>query len=175
MNTFAHVYVYGTIIMNKFAFNPWNGLICFQELLGVAFNQMVRMTVQTGELLKTWRYQHMKSWSVNWEIKQVHVSFEEEDIFLQCLTADCKVVHEFIGGYIFLSMRSGNRNQTLNEELFHKLTGGWLWCCWQLVACVSQNKHQWHWYVAVTYGVTSPFSPSIFFIKGILLWPTTAV
>lgn len=100
--------------------------IYFQELLGVAFNQMVRMTLQTGELLKTWRYQNMKSWSVNWEIKQVNVSFEEEDIFLQCLTADCKIVHEFIGGYIFLSMRSGNRNQTLNEELFHKLTGGWL-------------------------------------------------
>ena len=44
---------------------------------------------------------------------------------LQCLSADCKVIHEFIGGYIFLSMRSKESNQQLNQELFHKLTGGW--------------------------------------------------
>jgi kindlin 2 len=35
------------------------------------------------------------------------------------------VVHEFIGGYIFLSMRSKEVNQQLDEDLFHKLTGGW--------------------------------------------------
>ena len=46
--------------------------------------------------------------------------------YLQCLSADCKVIHEFIGGYIFLSMRSKESNQQLNEELFHKLTGGWV-------------------------------------------------
>ena len=45
----------------------------------------------------------------------------------QCLSADCKVIHEFIGGYIFLSMRSKESNQQLNQELFHKLTGGWAW------------------------------------------------
>lgn len=97
-----------------------------EELMGIAFNQMVRMSLASGETLQTWRFQKMKSWSVNWEIKQVQVSFEEEDLAFQCLTADCKVLHEFIGGYIFLSMRSGNRNQILNEELFHKLTGGWI-------------------------------------------------
>lgn len=97
-----------------------------QELMAVAFNRMIRMDLQTGDSVKTWRYQNMKTWSVNWEIKQVQVSFEEEDIAFQCLTADCKVVHEYIGGYIFLSMRSGDKNQSLNEELFHKLTGGWL-------------------------------------------------
>ena len=46
-------------------------------------------------------------------------------LLLQCLSADCKVIHEFIGGYVFLSMRSKESNQQLNEELFHKLTGGW--------------------------------------------------
>lgn len=53
------------------------------------------------------------------------VQFEEGNIIFSCLSADCKVVHEFIGGYIFLSMRSKEANQTLNEDLFHKLTGGW--------------------------------------------------
>ena len=96
------------------------------ELIGVAFNRLIRMDLHNGDSLKTWRFQNMKTWSVNWEIKQVQVCFEGEDIRFNSLTADCKVVHEFIGGYIYLSMRSGDKNQTLNEELFHKLTGGWV-------------------------------------------------
>ena len=66
-----------------------------------------------------------QAWNVNWEVKHMMVQFEEESVIFSCLSADCKVVHEFIGGYIFLSMRSKEANQTLNEELFHKLTGGW--------------------------------------------------
>jgi len=97
-----------------------------QDLLSVAFNRIVRMDLHSGDVLQTWRYQNMKAWSVNWENKHVQISLEgDEKIVLQCLTADCKVVHECIGGYIFLSMRSGDRNQSLNEEMFHKLTGGW--------------------------------------------------
>lgn len=53
------------------------------------------------------------------------VQFEEGNIIFSVQSADCKVVHEFIGGYIFLSMRSKDTNQTLDVELFHKLTGGW--------------------------------------------------
>lgn len=67
-----------------------------------------------------------KAWNVNWEVKHMMVQFEEQNIIFNCLSADCKVIHEFIGGYIFLSMRSKEANQTLNEELFHKLTGGWV-------------------------------------------------
>lgn len=97
-----------------------------QDLIGVAYNRLVRLDPQTGDTLRTWRFSNMKSWSVNWDKRQVDVSFEEEDLAFQCLTADCKVVHEFIGGYVFLSMRSADRSQTLDEELFHKLTGGWV-------------------------------------------------
>lgn len=54
------------------------------------------------------------------------IQFEDDkNVIFQCLSADCKVIHEFIGGYIFLSMRSKESNQQLNQELFHKLTGGW--------------------------------------------------
>jgi kindlin 2 len=67
-----------------------------------------------------------QAWNVNWEVKHMMVQFEEGNIIFSCLSADCKVIHEFIGGYIFLSMRSKEANQTLNEELFHKLTGGWV-------------------------------------------------
>ena len=66
-----------------------------------------------------------QAWNVNWEIKCMMIQFQEENIMFSCQSADCKVVHEFIGGYIFMSMRSKDANQTLNEELFHKLTGGW--------------------------------------------------
>ncbi len=56
---------------------------------------------------------------------QVAIEFEGNvNIAFSCVTADCKIVHEFIGGYIFMSTRSREKSDTLNEELFHKLTGG---------------------------------------------------
>uniref|UniRef100_A0A1W7R995 Unc-112-related protein n=1 Tax=Hadrurus spadix TaxID=141984 RepID=A0A1W7R995_9SCOR len=97
-----------------------------EELLGVAFNRLMRMELNTGDHIKTWRFNTMKAWNVNWEVKQMMVQFEEENVAFSCLSADCKNVHEFIGGYIFLSMRSKDQNQALNEDLFHKLTGGWI-------------------------------------------------
>ncbi|XP_046402774.1 unc-112-related protein-like isoform X1 [Ischnura elegans] len=96
-----------------------------EELLGVAFNRLMRMDIATGDHLKTWRFNTMKAWNVNWEVKHMMVQFEEGNIIFSCLSADCKVIHEFIGGYIFLSMRSKEANQSLNLEMFHKLTGGW--------------------------------------------------
>ncbi|KAK6638924.1 hypothetical protein RUM43_007194 [Polyplax serrata] len=96
-----------------------------EELLGVAFNRIMRMDLN-GDHLKTWRYNSLIAWNVNWEVKHMMIQHEEGNIIFSCLSADCKVIHEFIGGYIFLSMRSKEANQTLNEELFHKLTGGWV-------------------------------------------------
>ncbi|CAI2354239.1 unnamed protein product [Caenorhabditis sp. 36 PRJEB53466] len=95
------------------------------DLIGVAINRLVKLNMDNGESLKTWRFANMKKWHVNWEIRHLKIQFEDEDIEFKPLSADCKVVHEFIGGYIFLSMRSKEQSQTLNEELFHKLTGGW--------------------------------------------------
>lgn len=96
-----------------------------EELLGVAHNRIMRMDLNTGDHIKTWRYNTMKAWNVNWGIKCMMIQFHDENVVFSCHSADCKVVHEFIGGYIFMSMRSKDNNQTLNEELFHKLTGGW--------------------------------------------------
>merc|ERR1712227_521020 len=97
------------------------------ELLGVSSNRIMRMTLPEGNHLKTWRYSTMKAWNVNWETRHMMIQFEDDkNVIFQCLSADCKVIHEFIGGYIFLSMRSKESNQQLNQELFHKLTGGWV-------------------------------------------------
>jgi len=98
-----------------------------EELLGVSSNRIMRMTLPEGNHIKTWRYSTMKAWNVNWETRHMMIQFEDDkNVIFQCLSADCKVIHEFIGGYIFLSMRSKESNQQLNEELFHKLTGGWV-------------------------------------------------
>ena len=112
------------------------------ELLGIAFNRMMRMGLIEGEHITTWRYNTVKvnffflfrifyifqnqAWNINWETGFMMIQLgNEENVIFQCLSAECKVVHEFIGGYIFLSMRSKESNQVLNEDLFHKLTSGW--------------------------------------------------
>uniref|UniRef100_A0A3Q2CIB6 FERM domain containing kindlin 3b n=2 Tax=Cyprinodon variegatus TaxID=28743 RepID=A0A3Q2CIB6_CYPVA len=95
------------------------------EVLGIAPNRLIRIDLGVGDVVKTWRYNNMKQWNVNWDIKQVAIEFEGNvNIAFGCITADCKIVHEFIGGYIFMSTRSREKSETLNEELFHKLTGG---------------------------------------------------
>ncbi|KAJ8966124.1 hypothetical protein NQ314_003731 [Rhamnusium bicolor] len=69
-----------------------------EELLGVAYNRIMKMDINSGDHQKTWRFNTMKAWNVNWENKHMMVQFEEENIVFSCLSADCKVVHEFIGG-----------------------------------------------------------------------------
>lgn len=58
---------------------------------------------------------------------QVTVEFADEpSLSFVCAEVDCKVVHEFIGGYIFLSTRAKDQNESLDEEMFYKLTSGWV-------------------------------------------------
>ncbi|XP_072518978.1 fermitin family homolog 3b [Salminus brasiliensis] len=95
------------------------------EVLGIANNRLIRVDLGVGDVVKTWRYNNMRQWNVNWDIRQVAIEFDGNiNIAFSCVTADCKVVHEYIGGYIFMSTRSRQPSDTLNEELFHKLTGG---------------------------------------------------
>lgn len=51
---------------------------------------------------------------------------DEPSLAFICAEVDCKVVHEFIGGYIFLSTRAKDQNESLDEEMFYKLTSGWI-------------------------------------------------
>uniref|UniRef100_A0A8C5EAA3 PH domain-containing protein n=1 Tax=Gouania willdenowi TaxID=441366 RepID=A0A8C5EAA3_GOUWI len=98
------------------------------EVLGIASNRLIRIDLGVGDVVKTWRYNNMKQWNVNWDIRQVAIEFEGNvNVAFSCVTADCKIVHEFIGGYIFMSTRSREKSGTLNEELFHKLTVVMFW------------------------------------------------
>lgn len=95
------------------------------EVLGIANNRLIRIDLGVGDVVKTWRYNNMRQWNVNWDIRQVAIEFDGNiNIAFGCVNADCKVVHEYIGGYIFMSTRARQQSDTLNEELFHKLTGG---------------------------------------------------
>lgn len=65
-----------------------------------------------------------------WTVFMFQVAFEFDQnvsVAFTCQSCDCRVVHEYIGGYIFLSTRAKDQNETLDEELFHKLTGGQEW------------------------------------------------
>ncbi|XP_056137486.1 fermitin family homolog 3b isoform X2 [Lampris incognitus] len=95
------------------------------EVLGIAPNRLIRIDLGVGDVVKTWRYNNMRQWNVNWDTRQVAIEFDKNvNIAFSCVTADCKIIHELIGGYIFMSTRSRDQSDTLNEELFHKLTGG---------------------------------------------------
>ncbi|XP_016326580.1 fermitin family homolog 3-like [Sinocyclocheilus anshuiensis] len=95
------------------------------EVLGIANNRLIRIDLGIGDVVKTWRYNNMRQWNVNWDIRQVAIEFNGNiNIAFSCVNADCKVVHEYIGGYIFMSTRFRQQSDTLNEELFYKLTGG---------------------------------------------------
>ncbi|XP_029470612.1 fermitin family homolog 3 [Rhinatrema bivittatum] len=95
------------------------------EILGIANNRLIRIDLSVGDVVKTWRYSNMRQWNVNWDIRQVAIEFDEHiNVAFSCISGNCKIVHEYIGGYIFMSTRSKDQNTALNEELFHKLTGG---------------------------------------------------
>ncbi|XP_063294884.1 fermitin family homolog 3 [Pelobates fuscus] len=96
------------------------------EILGIASNRLIRIDLSVGDVVKTWMYSNMKQWNVNWDIRQVSIEFTENiNVAFTCVSAPCKVVHEYIGGYIFMSTRGKDGgSKGLNEELFHKLTGG---------------------------------------------------
>lgn len=96
-----------------------------KDLLGVSHNRLIRIDIATGVPNTRWMFANMKQWNVNWETKEVAIEFDQNvSIAFECLSAGCKIVHEYIGGYIFLSTRSKDHNETLDEDLFHKLTGG---------------------------------------------------
>ncbi|XP_029526396.2 fermitin family homolog 3-like [Oncorhynchus nerka] len=56
---------------------------------------------------------------------QVAIEFNGNvNIAFSCVTATCKIVHEYIGGYIFIATHTREQTEVLNQMLFYKLTGG---------------------------------------------------
>ena len=91
-------------------------------MIGVAYNRLVLINPLTLEQKKTWRYSAMRSWNVNWESRQIRIDHEEEELLIDCISANLKVLHEYIGGNIFLSLRQ--EKEPLDVGMFYKLTAG---------------------------------------------------
>ncbi|XP_021563755.1 fermitin family homolog 3-like [Carlito syrichta] len=95
------------------------------EILGIANNRLIRIDLAVGDVVKTWRFSNMRQWNVNWDIRQVAIEFDEHiNVAFSCVSASCRIVHEYIGGYIFLSTRERARGEELDTDLFLQLTGG---------------------------------------------------
>jgi len=98
-----------------------------EEMVAVAFNRIIRMDPSSGEAIKTWRFNSIRAWSVNWDTNHVVIELSEENktIKFSCNRFSPKLVHETIGGYIFCSMRTKDADEQLDAEKFFRLTGGW--------------------------------------------------
>ncbi|CAM4941863.1 unnamed protein product [Rotaria socialis] len=102
-----------------------------EELFGISSNRLLRMTM-TGETIKTWWISRMRSWNINWQNKLLNIEFDGETIeFLPLYDTDSKCIHEFIGAYIFLAMRStaklsDNDDPLKQETLFQQLTAAYI-------------------------------------------------
>lgn len=92
-----------------------------EALLGIAFNRLVAIDINSFDQVKVWRYAGMKSWRINWQSKEMRIIHEEGDFGFVCLSADLRTVHEFIGGNVFLYLRD-DPHAPLDLELFQKLT-----------------------------------------------------
>lgn len=55
------------------------------EVLGIGPNRLIRIDLAVGDVVKTWRYNNMKQWNVNWDIRQVTI------IHLLSERAVCKI------------------------------------------------------------------------------------
>lgn len=96
-----------------------------EELLGIARTHMVKYDLNPPhDIVKTWHWTSLQSWNVNWEVKTLTFNVDTEQLSFTCQSADIKIVHEYIGGYIFLTLRKETDTE-LDKEMFYKLTGGW--------------------------------------------------
>lgn len=94
------------------------------EIVGIGTKSIVRFDLNSRTIIKQWRYSTMKNWNVNWETREMIVTCEGDTVVFSLIGGDIRLVHEYIGGYIFLSMRK-DVNAPLDAEMFYKLTGGW--------------------------------------------------
>uniref|UniRef100_A0AC35UG25 PH domain-containing protein n=1 Tax=Rhabditophanes sp. KR3021 TaxID=114890 RepID=A0AC35UG25_9BILA len=50
------------------------------ELMAVAMNRLMKINADNGESTKTWRFTNMKKWHVNWEIRELMIAFDGENV-----------------------------------------------------------------------------------------------
>ena len=95
------------------------------DVLGITPTKLIHYdSPRTMSIVAAWPYQRITSWQVDWEKHIVKIESDDGSFSFTCSSCDCKVFHEMLGGYIFMSLRSSAQNRQLDEEMFQKLTGG---------------------------------------------------
>jgi len=58
-----------------------------QEMVAIAFNRIIRMEPSSGEAIKTWRFNTIKAWNVNWDKNHLEIELAENNktIKFSCL------------------------------------------------------------------------------------------
>ncbi|VDN12548.1 unnamed protein product [Dibothriocephalus latus] len=95
-----------------------------EDILAVRQGRIEVVSSTSEETQMAWNFTNMRCWNVNWDNGRVVLEFRNGKVSFRPLSANCKTVMECIGGYVFLSQRTPEKNQTIDERVFHKLTGG---------------------------------------------------
>ena len=107
--------------------NPSGGLFCSpgpqEDVIAIRQGRIEVVSASTEETQLAWNFADLRSWNVNWDNGRVILEFRNGKVSFKPLTANCKTVVELIGGYVFLSQRNPEKNQKIDERMFHKLTG----------------------------------------------------
>ncbi|KAL5105354.1 hypothetical protein TcWFU_001182 [Taenia crassiceps] len=94
-----------------------------EDVIAIRQFRIEVVSSSTEETQLAWNFADLRSWNVNWDNGRVILEFRNGKVSFKPLSANCKNVVEYIGGYVFLSQRNPEKNQKLDERLFHKLTG----------------------------------------------------
>ena len=83
-------------------------------------NGLAHVNSHDGTVQGKWNFNNMKTWSINWETGEFEIQFDNEVMKLTCVDkVNPKILHEYIGGYIFMSIR---KSGPLDTQLFFSLT-----------------------------------------------------
>lgn len=121
------------------------------EALGIGPTRIFRCDLSSGQVRSSWRLSAIQEWDINWELGQMVLilaplpttspapegtrtaspqpnqsSTAEQGgrIIIRPVDVSVRTVAEFLGGYTFLSHRSPEKNQCLDESSFYRLTTG---------------------------------------------------
>nr|VZI23450.1 unnamed protein product [Spirometra erinaceieuropaei] len=95
-----------------------------EDIIAVRQGRIEVVSSTSEEAIMAWNFTNLRCWNVNWDNGRVVLEFRNGKVSFRPLSANCKTVMECIGGYVFLSQRTPEKNQTIDERVFHKLTGG---------------------------------------------------
>lgn len=73
------------------------------------------------EIIKKWPLSTLKQWSINWSNKTQVLKFNDEVIQISLPENDISILHEYIGGHVFLHLRK-NSADILDTAMWSKLT-----------------------------------------------------